>query len=96
MSIAVHSEFCKADVATHQPLDAAAIVNQLTNYVATSVDDGRSMYEFERELLDRLLKLGKDLTDQYLKAQPDGDLGETTSIDDSILHRSEKKPHSET
>lgn len=93
MSIAVHPESCKADTSTDhttQTTESAAIVSQLTDYVVSSVDDERSMHEFERGLLDQLLKLGKHLTDQFLKAQRDGDLGQTTSNEDSILHRSKK------
>lgn len=67
---------------------AETIIGQLTDFVTASVDKARSMLEFERGLLDRLLELGRQLTDQFLEAQPDGDQGETTHLEDATVHRS--------
>jgi len=84
----VTGEFDKADTGN--------IIEQLTSFVTTSVNQARSMFEFERGLLDRLLEVGRHLTDQFLKAQPDGDQGETTELEgaaeleNATLHRSNK------
>ena len=82
MSISVRQEFSKTATTTQ--------LEQLTDFVAVSVDEAESMAEFERGLLDRLLELGRNLTDQFLDGQPDGDLGETTEHAAATVHRSGK------
>ena len=80
MSMTATDEFGKTDT----------IVQQLTGFVAASVNKARSMLEFERGLLDRLLQLGRHLTDQFLQAQPNGDQGKMTKFEDTTVHRSDK------
>ena len=78
--MAVTGEFDNADTAT--------ILDQLTDFVAASVEQATSLLEFERGILDRLLSLGLSLTDQFLAAQPDGDQGTTVKFEEATVHRS--------
>jgi len=68
--------------------DTTQIVQQLDDFVTSSVEQAAGLHEFERGLLDRLLEIGRELTDRFLSRQGDGNLGETLKRDDATVHRS--------
>lgn len=60
-------------------------------FVERAAADGTSVREFEREILDRLLKMGHAAIEQFLALQGDGDLGETiTDEQGRPLYRSDE------
>jgi hypothetical protein len=68
----------------------ANLADDLSSFVRRSARTGSSLDEAERGVLDRVLILGRTALDLFLKAQGDGDLGETvTTKEDKILYRSE-------
>ena len=75
---------------TSDKTDAATMIAELTDFVGASVDEARSLLEFEREVQDRLFKLGRVLTDRFLASQPDGNQGTTTEFENATVHRSSK------
>lgn len=72
--------------------DTTQIVQRLEDFVTGSVQQLSGLREFERGLLDHLLEIGRELTDQFLSQQGDGDLGETATFkcsdEDAVVHRS--------
>jgi hypothetical protein len=72
---------------------SAVLVNfaeDLAGFVRKSVQDGASLDELERGTFQRLLVMGHASVDLFLKAQGDGDLGESVRTEEStILYRSE-------
>lgn len=68
--------------------DSTQIVQRLDDFVTSSVEQVSGLREFERGLLDRLLEIGRELTDRFLSQQGDGDLGETVVFEDAVVHRS--------
>ena len=70
--------------------NAVDLFEELTGFVHRSVTNSIGMRDFERGLLDRLLAVGRQLTDQFLGDQGNGDLGETCEQAGNTLHRSEK------
>lgn len=73
--------------------DTTQIVQRLDDFVTGSVEQLSGLREFERGLFDQLLKIGRELTDQFLSQQGNGDLGETATFEDAVVHRS-RKPNS--
>jgi hypothetical protein len=88
VSIAANNEHGKANTTQHGKTDTAQIVQQLDDFVTRSVGQAAGLHEFERGLLDKLLEIGGQLTDQFLSQLEDGDLGETFERDDATVYRS--------
>lgn len=92
MSIAFAAESDKGSRRSAEAQSArtlAACGVELEEWVERAAREGTSLREFERNLLDRLLRLGHAATEQFLALQGDGDLGETTTDDvGRTLHRS--------
>lgn len=60
-------------------------------FVERAAAEGTSLREFERDVFDRLLKMGHAATEQFLALQGNGDRGETTTNEDGrTLFRSEE------
>lgn len=84
MSIAGTRELDKAD-------SLAEMAEGIGEFVERAAADGVSLRELEREVFDRLLKMGRTATDQFLALQGDGDRGETVVDDEGrTLYRSEE------
>jgi hypothetical protein len=67
------------------------LANDLAGFVDQAVQDGLSLASFESSVFKRVLQIGGAATDLFLKAQGNGDLGETVTTDTGAeLHRSEK------
>ena len=63
---------------------------ELEHFVDQSAADGESLYETEREILAKVLKMGHLAIDRFLQHQGDGDLGPTVQTADGVeLQRSE-------
>ena len=63
----------------------------LVERVKEAASRERPLHELERELFDRLLKMGRDLIEMFISLQGDGDLGESIRTpDERRLHRSEE------
>ena len=71
----------------------AGIVGELTGLMARAIEGSAGLHQFERELLDRLLRIGGVLLDRFLEAQGDGDRGETLSSSVGCVQRSETHRH---
>jgi hypothetical protein len=70
-------------------LDVETLAAELDGYVRTAVDLGRCQYDVERDVLSRVLRIGKAAMDLYLQLQGDGDLGSIVSrADGGKLERS--------
>jgi hypothetical protein len=68
----------------------AELAENLSNFAHRSARTGTTFNDFERGVLDRLLAMGLNTIDLFLKLQGNGDLGETvTTKDNTILYRSE-------
>jgi hypothetical protein len=65
------------------------MMTELSGFVDAAARDGISMREFERGLLDRLLQVGFQLTEEFLQRQGNGDCGETCESSGKTLYRSE-------
>jgi len=62
---------------------------EIGEFVEAAAEGGMSMRDFERNLLDQLLRLGFAATEQFLALQGNGDRGETVTDDDGqTLYRS--------
>jgi hypothetical protein len=73
-----------------KPEMLAKLAHDLSSFAVRSAQAGSSFDEAERGVLDRVLTLGRNAIDLFLKAQGNGDLGETvTTKDGTILYRSE-------
>lgn len=84
MSIAGGRELDKAD-------SLRVMVEGLGEFVEQAAAQGTSLREFERELFDRLLKMGRAAMDQFLVLQGDGDRGETVDDEEGrTLFRSDE------
>ena len=69
--------------------DTTQMVQRLDDFVTGAVTKLSGLREFERGLLDHLLEIGRELTDEFLSQQGDGDLGATTIFEDTVVHRSQ-------
>ena len=72
--------------------EAREQLSSLEHWVAESAREGVSAYEVERELFDRLLRLGATLFEAFLKLVGPGDFGETATLDDGrVVNRLTEK-----
>lgn len=63
---------------------------ELQEFVDQAAADGESLYETERGVLAKVLKMGHLAIDRFLQRQGDGDLGTTVQTADGVeLHRSD-------
>ena len=63
---------------------------ELQQFVDQAAADGESLYETEKGILAKVLKMGHLATDRFLQRQGDGDLGPTVQTADGVeLQRSE-------
>jgi hypothetical protein len=63
---------------------------ELQQFVDQAAADGDSLYETEKGILAKVLKMGHLAIDRLLQGQGDGDLGATVQTEDGVeLHRSE-------
>ena len=63
----------------------------LVDRVKEAASRERPLHELERDLFDRLLKMGWQLIEMFISLQGDGDLGESIQTpDERTLHRSEQ------
>jgi hypothetical protein len=63
---------------------------ELQQFVDQAARDGESLYETEKEILAKVLEMGRLATDSFLQQQGDGDLGPTVRTADGIeLQRSD-------
>jgi hypothetical protein len=70
--------------------DPAQIVSELSGFVDTAVRDGISMRDFERGLFDRLLAVGFQLTEEFLRRQGNGDRGQTCESSGKTVYRGQE------
>lgn len=62
---------------------------ELQQFVAQAAEDGDSLYETEKGILAKVLKMGHLAVDRFLQLQGDGDLGPTVQTADGVeLQRS--------
>ena len=67
------------------------LARDLTGFVTQAVQNGTSFADFETGVFQRVLAMGGIAADLFLKAQGDGDLGQTVCTAQGIeLHRSDK------
>ena len=67
------------------------LAGELECYVRQSAADGCPLHEVEREIFDRVLRMGFVATDELLKRQGDGDLGQTIATEnEQTLYRSDE------
>jgi hypothetical protein len=64
------------------------LAQNLVGFVNQAVREGASFDDFESGLFQRVLQIGGVAADTFLKAQGNGDLGETIRAEDIVLHRS--------
>ena len=84
MSIAGKHEWNKVD-------SLAGMAEEMGQVVERAAKDGVSLREFERDIFDRLLNMGRTAIEQFLKLQGDGDRGETVAdAEGRTLYRSEE------
>lgn len=84
MSIAGVRELGKGD-------SLVEMVAEIDGVVQRAAAEGMSLREFERGIFDRVLKMGRAATEQFLALQGDGDLGETVRDEEGrTLFRSEE------
>jgi hypothetical protein len=84
MSIAGTLEWGKADSLAEMAADLEMVVER-------AAAEGVPLRQFERGIFDRLLKMGRAATEQFLALQGDGDRGETITDDEGgTLFRSEQ------
>jgi hypothetical protein len=70
------------------PMEIAA---QLQAYVEYAAKDGRPLHEVERRIFDTVLQIGYAATEQFLRGQGDGNLGQTiTTEQGQTLYRSDE------
>jgi len=82
MILATSFDIGKSDVLVNYTDDLAGFVRQ-------AVKKGSSLDDVERGVLDRLLKMGQAAVDLFLKAQGNGDLGDSVTTEEgTVLHRS--------
>ena len=63
---------------------------ELQQFVDEAAGDGDSLYDTEKGILAKVLKIGHLAVDRFLQRQGDGDLGPTVQTEDGVeLHRSE-------
>lgn len=71
------------------PETVAQLAADLVGFVEQSVRDGSTFDAFEQGVFQRVLHMGGVAADLFLKAQGDGDLGETVRTEKGVvLHRS--------
>jgi len=67
------------------------IAGQLQAYVEQAAEEGRPLHEVERTIFDTVLRIGYAATEQFLRGQGDGDLGQMiTSEQGQTFERSDK------
>lgn len=82
MILATSLDVCKSDA-------LVKLADDLTVFVREAVQKGSSLNDLERGAFARLLKMGHAAVDLFLKAQGDGDLGDSvTTALGAILRRS--------
>ena len=63
----------------------------LSQFAKRAAEEGVGCHEFEREVLDRLLRVGHSVMSVFISQQGDGDLGETVvTSDGAVVYRSEE------
>src|SRR5271163_24528 len=82
-------------VASSQRVDKGEILvnlaNRLTDKIDQAVRDGTALYDFERNVLQDVLGIGRAAVNLFLENQGDGDLGETVSTAEGrLLYRSDE------
>ena len=66
------------------------LTTELSEFVHAAAQEGKPIHEVERAIWQRLLKVGHEALDQFIREQGDGDLGETFEMPDGqILKRLE-------
>ena len=69
------------------------LANHLTGKIDQAVRNGTALYDFERNVLQDVLSIGRAAVNLFLENQGDGDLGETVSTAEGrLLYRSDE-PH---
>jgi hypothetical protein len=58
------------------------LATELGEFVERAAIAGQTLYDVERGVFDRLLKMGRTVVDRFVVMQGDGDLGEIASADD--------------
>ena len=68
----------------------ANLADDLAVFVRQAVQEGSSLDDLERGVFERLLDMGKAAVDLFLKAQGDGDLGDSVCTEEgTVLYRSD-------
>lgn len=79
----------RLDKSSSEP-EIGKLSDELVGFVRQAADEGRSLYEVERGIWSRVLQMGCRATEMFLRAQGNGDLGETVVTEQGqTLHRSE-------
>ena len=86
-----------ADVATFDNLEELAeMAEGLTTFVRQAVADGTNAHVAEKEILQRILAMGRQAMGQFLRMQGEGDVGETIEMPDGKTLRRLDEPHRRT
>ena len=86
-----------ADVATFDNLeDLAEMAEGLATFVRQAAADGTSAHVAEKEILQRILAMGRQAMGQFLRMQGEGDVGETIEMPDGETVRRLDEPHRRT
>jgi hypothetical protein len=85
-------------VAQDVPVGKSSLLNDgladLDQLVRQSVQEGKTFDDFERQLWQKMLKLGNEAVGQFLAGQGTGDLGETATLTDGCVVRRLADRHS--
>ena len=86
-----------ADVATFDNLEELAeMAEGLTTFVRQAVADGTNAHVAEKEILQRILAMGRQAMGQFLRMQGEGDVGETIEMPEGETLRRLDEPHRRT
>lgn len=67
------------------------LVSKLSDAIDQGVREGTSLYDFERSVLQDVLRIGHAAVNLFLENQGDGDLGETvTTVEGTVLQRGDQ------
>ena len=67
--------------------------NDLFDYVQRAAEEGKAVHKVEEEIWQRMLQMGHEALDHFIKRQGDGDLGETLTMPDGHEAKRLEKPH---
>ena len=86
-----------ADIAAFDNLeDLAEMAEGLATFVRQAVADGTNAHVAEKEILQRILAMGRQAMGQFLRMQGEGDVGETIEMPDGKTLRRLDEPHRRT